>query len=132
MSNIVSKSLNMTKINLRKIRWNKLDVMEKVAEFCKLLCPHLKGINGDLWSPSTITFPKPNSWANQRACYAASTSTISTEVGSGIFCDKATITIHTFVLITNYNTQTSSVSPIKNSSVKVNFEPAEGRRTPSN
>ena len=42
-------------------------------------------------SPSTITLWKPNSLANQRARRAASTSTISTEVGSGICCDRAAI-----------------------------------------
>ena len=53
-------------------------------------------------SPFINTFSKPSSYANQIACRFANTSTISIEVGSGICCDKATITnMLSFQIITS-------------------------------
>ena len=43
-------------------------------------------------SPSIINLLKPRSFAKQRAPRAANTSTISTDVGSGMCCLKAAIT----------------------------------------
>ena len=52
--------------------------------------------------PSISTFSKPNFCANQIAHCFANTSTISIEVGSGICCDKATITnLLSFHIITS-------------------------------
>ena len=65
------------------IMWPKLEE-EKPPDFMALIMTSA--------SPSKITCPKFRSLAKQTALRAANTSTVSTEVGRGIGCEKAAIT----------------------------------------
>ena len=81
----------------------------------------------DSGSPSTISLWKPNSLANQRARRTANTSTISTDVGSGIFCDRAAIT--NLLSLRIITPRPALLSPAKSAPSKFTFtRPAGGGR----